>query len=147
MFLRLFPALVFSIGCLLTAGCDEEPDPPSQQAVEEAWKRADHATQQSAAAQADVKHIARLRDIDRLRYQADVAELTVQLSTLRGLSIGVSLALLAALIWLAVEIRHRRVLAAILRGSRPSHSENESCNAADHCERGVPTHALTQKEV
>lgn len=38
---RCLPALVFIIGPLLGAGCDEEPEPPSQQAVEEAWKRAD----------------------------------------------------------------------------------------------------------
>ncbi|HKQ50402.1 MAG TPA: hypothetical protein VJZ71_20175 [Phycisphaerae bacterium] len=120
------------LSCLFGSGCDEDTDPPSQQAVEAAWKRADQAVQQSIASQADVKHIARLRDIDRLRYQADVASLSVQVSTLRGLTIGVSLALLAALIWLAVEIRRRRVLAAIIRMARPTDSDHpaESSDAA-----------------
>jgi hypothetical protein len=72
------------------------------------------------AAQTDLKHIARLRDIDRLRYQGDVSEMSAQLSTLRGLAVTLSLALLAALIWLAVEIRRRRVLSSVIQFVRPN---------------------------
>ena len=115
----------------LGTGCDEEPDPPSQQAVEEAWKRADQAVQHSVAAQADVKHITRLRDIDRLRYQADVADLTVQVSTLRSLAIGLSMILLAALVWLAVEIRRRRILAAIVHLARPVDADRHPGESPD----------------
>lgn len=131
MFPRCLPALVFIIGHLFAVGCDEEPDPPSQQSVEEAWKRADHATRQSVAAQADVKHLARLRDIDRLRYRADVAELSTQASTLRGLAITLLLALLAALIWLAVEIRRRRILSAIIHLSRPAANDRPPLESPD----------------
>lgn len=116
---RWFPAFILVHCLLLGIGCRDDPEPPSQQAVDEAWRRADQAIHQSATAQADVKHIARLRDIDRLRYQADVAELSTQVSTLRGLVIVLMLALLAALIWLAVEIRRRRVLSAVMRFAEP----------------------------
>jgi hypothetical protein len=131
MYPRPFPALVLVVCHLFASGCDEEHDPPSQQAVEEAWKRADQAVQNSVAAQADVKHIVRLRDIDRLRYQADVADLTLQVSTLRGLAIGLSLALLAALIWLAVEIRRRRILVAIVNHARTVETDRHTCDTPD----------------
>jgi hypothetical protein len=130
MLSRCLPALVF-IGSLLATGCDEEPEPPSQQAVEEAWRRADHATQQSVAAQADVKHLARLRDIDRLRYHSDVADLSTQTSTLRGLAITLFLALLAALIWLAVEIRRRRILSAIIPLAQPAENDRPPVESPD----------------
>jgi len=131
MSLRRVPALVLIALSVFPAGCDDDPEPPSQQSVKEAWKRADQAVQQSVAAQSDVKHIARLRDIDRLRYQADVAELSQQVSTLRGLSIGLSLALLAALIWLAVEIRRRRILSAVVRFARPVDHDRRSTESPE----------------
>lgn len=40
------------LSCPMHAGYDEEPEPPSQRAVEEAWKRADQAVQHSVAARA-----------------------------------------------------------------------------------------------
>ena len=126
MISRYFPALIL-VPCLVgTVGCRDAPESPSQQSVDEAWKRADQAAQQSVAAQSDVKHVARLRDIDRLRYQTDVAELSAQVSTMRGLAVTLSLALLAALMWLAVEIRRRRVLSAVMRFARPDDGDQRS---------------------
>src|SRR5438552_10676796 len=90
------------------------PPPLSEEAVQQAWKRTDDAVQQSAASHDEVKHIARLRDIDRLRYKAEVSDLTSQVDMLRTVCIGLLLVLLAAMIWLAVEIRRRRVLTVIV---------------------------------
>ena len=60
MILRCFPALML-VACFVgTIGCRDAPVPPSQQAVEAAWKRADQAAQQSTAAQMDVQHVARV---------------------------------------------------------------------------------------
>ncbi len=95
---------------LSVAGCRDSPLPPSQKAVDEAWKRADDAMQQMLTARSDVKHVARLRDVDRLRYQAETTALQSQVTVLRGLSSALGLALLAAILWLAAEIRRRRVL-------------------------------------
>ena len=57
---RPFPALVFLVCFVGTAGCDDKSEPSSQQAFKEAWKRSDQAVKQSVAAQDEVKHIARV---------------------------------------------------------------------------------------
>lgn len=101
---------------LLTAGCR---DAPSQESVEQAWKRADQAVAQVAEAAQQARHAARLRDIDRLRGQAESAELLGQVATLRGVTAGLTLALLALTVWLATEIRRRRVLSRVLRSLVP----------------------------
>ena len=97
---------------LSIAGCRDSPLPPSQKAVDEAWKRADDAMHQMLKARSDVKHVARLRDIDRLRYQSETSDLQSQVAVLRGLGTALGLALLAAIVWLAAEVRRRRVLSA-----------------------------------
>ncbi len=109
MTVRALSALALTLSI---AGCRDSPTPPSQKAVDEAWKRADDAMQQMLTARSDVKHVARLRDIDRLRYQADTSDLQSQVAVLRGLGTALGLALLAALVWLAAEVRRRRVLSA-----------------------------------
>ena len=102
---RRFLAYTALVACISAAATCSTPPPPSQEAVEQAFRRSDDAVQQSTAAHDEVKHIARLRDIDRLRYQADVSELTSQLDTMRTVSIGLLLVLLAALIGAVVIAR------------------------------------------
>ena len=67
-----------------------------------------------AAAEQQVRHVRRLRDIDRVRYEAEAAEWRAQLSVMRGLLVGIAALLVATMAWLAVEIRRRRVLSAVL---------------------------------
>lgn len=109
-------ATVIEMSFLFLPGlaCSPAPTPPAQKSVEQAWARSDQATQQVIEAQADVKHIARLRELDRLRYQADVNELSGQITTLRGIVGGLGFLAVATVFWLAVEIRRRRVLTLIL---------------------------------
>ncbi|MCH8808052.1 MAG: hypothetical protein IH986_18450, partial [Planctomycetes bacterium] len=101
-----------------SSGCDERTAPPpvtpSQQSVEQAWQRANQVARQAVEAEQQVRHVRRLRDIDRVRYEAEAAEWRAQLSVMRGLLVGFSVLLLAALSWLAIEIRRRRVLSAVI---------------------------------
>ena len=100
---------------LLFVACGEEPArPPSQQAVEHAQKRADDAVRQSVEAERQVRHARRLRDIDRLRYEVSDAEWHSLLLVMRGLLLAVTAVLLATLVWLAIEIRRRRILSAVV---------------------------------
>ena len=100
--------------CICVATTCSTPPPPSEEAVEQAWKRSDDAVKQSVSAHDEVKHIARLREIDRMRYQADVSDLTSQLDTVRTVCVGLMLVMLAAIVWLAVEIRRRRIITAVV---------------------------------
>jgi hypothetical protein len=106
---------------LLVPGCGGQPaEPPAQQAVEQSWRRTDQVVQQAAEAEQQVRHERRLRDIDRLRSQAELAELTSQLALLRGLLVACSATLLALAIWLAIEIRRRRVLTFAIQALPPN---------------------------
>ena len=110
--------LILTGAALLFVACDEEPArPPSQEAVEQAWQRADNATRQAAEAEQQVRHARRLRDIDRVRYESAMGEWQSQLAVMRGLLVGLSVLLLAALSWLAIEIRRRRVLSAVIHNT------------------------------
>ena len=96
---------------LLVPGCGGQlAEPPAQQAVEQTQRRTDQAVRQAAEAEQQVRHERRLRDIDRLRGQAELVELSGQLALLHGLLVACSATLLALAVWLAVEIRRRRVL-------------------------------------
>jgi hypothetical protein len=99
---------------LLLPGCDEKEKAPSQESVNHAWQRSDQAAHQTELARNDVRQVSRLREVDRLRFQAELAELSSQLSTVRGLGIVLSICLLAAMVWLAIELRRRRVVTAVL---------------------------------
>jgi hypothetical protein len=104
--------------CAIAAftSCDPDPPHPNQQAVERAEKHADQAIEQGQAAQREAKHQQRLCEIDRMRFGADVTEMKAQVAALRGLALAETVTVLAALVWLAIEARRRRVLAAIVRG-------------------------------
>lgn len=101
---------------LLSPGCR---DSPSQESLDQAWKRADQAAARVAEAEQHVRHVDRLRDIDRLRGQAEGVELREQIATLRGVTIGLALVVLALTLWLVIEVRRRRVAIAILESITP----------------------------
>jgi hypothetical protein len=104
-------------------GCDDQS--PSQQSVEQAWGRADLTAKQAAEAEQQLRHERRLRDIDRLRSEAEIVALETRLHTLRGLSLTLTLALLAGGVWLAVEIRRRRVLTAAMHNIVETQGETQ----------------------
>src|SRR6185295_320029 len=83
--------------------CRDAPAPPSQQAVDQAWKRSDQAAEKAAGAEIQVQHLRRLRDLDRLRFDTETAELTAAVWWLRGVSALLVFGMLVAMIWLAVE--------------------------------------------
>ncbi len=96
-------------------GCREPPTPPSQQSVDQAWQRTDHAVQQVADAEQQVRHARRLRDIDRMRYQFESVERREHLAVAQGLLVAFTAVLLITMLWLALEIRRRRILALIVK--------------------------------
>ncbi len=104
-------ALMFSmVLCALPwTGCREPPAPPSKEAVDMAWQRADQAVVSAERARNEARQATRLRDIDRLRCEAERDELASQASVLRGVTVALSLLLLVVLPWLAVEVRRRRM--------------------------------------
>lgn len=96
------------------AACSPSDKPPSQQQVEEAWKRTDQAIQQSHEAQEKRDQAEQLREIDRVRAGAEQAELLQQRQMLAGWAVGITLLCAALLLWLSLELRRRRVLQATL---------------------------------
>ncbi len=97
------------LSALSSPGCREPPDPPSKEAVDMAWQRADQAVVSAERARNEARQATRLRDIDRLRCEAERDELASQASVLRGVTLALSLLLLVVLPWLAVEVRRRRM--------------------------------------
>lgn len=122
--MRAVPIIVLVV--VLFAGCKDEPPPPppphpNQQAVERAEKHADQAIQearqamqQAAAAEQEAKHQARLRAIDRNRYDAEMMSSRTEVNGWRAGLVCFSILLVVALLWLAREVRMRRVLTFIL---------------------------------
>lgn len=105
-FFLFAPAAIVILG-----GCREPPNPPSQESLDMAWQRTDQAVVSAERARNEARQATRLRDIDRLRYEAERDEIAGQLSVLRGITLAESLLLLAVLPWLAVEVRRRRMWA------------------------------------
>jgi hypothetical protein len=86
----------------------------TQQHVQQAQQQALQAQQQVEKAQQDVQHAQRLRDIDRLKCEAHVKAATAQVATGWAVLLGFSVLLAISLLWLAREIRMRRILSHIL---------------------------------
>ena len=107
--------VVLMVSVSSSPGCREPPDPPSQEAVDMAWQRADQAVVSAERARNEARQAGRLRDIDRLRAEAERDELASQVSVLRGVALALCLLLLVALPWLAVEVRRRRMWAYLAR--------------------------------
>ena len=109
-------------------GCREPPTPPSQQSVNAAWSRSDQAVQHVADAEQQVRHARRLRDIDRMRLQTETVELQEHLAIVRGLLVALTAALLATMLWLALEVRRRRILSQIVKHTITSKGEQQLTN-------------------
>ena len=121
---------------ILVVGCREPPIPPSQQAVDRAWQRTTDAIQQAADADHQVRHARRLRDIDRMRYESELSDTRSMLVWHRGVVAGQSIMLFAAVIWLAIEIRRRRTMAAIV--ANVLENEGGVLRPNDKCKRSSP---------
>lgn len=100
------PALVVLIGC-------RAPPETAPSQVDAARIAAS-----IASATREQAHWIRLRDIERLRYEAELTELRSIASALGGLVTLMGVCLVAAVIWLAIEIRRRRILTTILASFR-----------------------------
>ena len=122
------PRTVPLLHAVTLVGCREPPTAPSQQSVDQAWQRTDHAVQQVADAEQQVRHARRLRDIDRIRFQAEGMELREHLAVVQGLLVGLTAVLLIALLWLALEIRRRRILSRIVQHTITSKGEQPLTN-------------------
>ena len=97
----------------LACGCDSKPIPPPTPDQQLAKLARDSASQTATAAE-EVKHVSRLRDLDQMKYRREVADLHSENDSIRGMSKCLVITLLAAILWLAVEIRRRRILTAVL---------------------------------
>ena len=108
--------IVFLILVVLAlAGCDEEPPHPNQQAVDRAEKLTDQAIEKTENAERGLQHERRLRDLDKLTYEADVVDAQSELITWRGFLICLSIVLVIVIVWLAHEVRTRKTLSHVLR--------------------------------
>ena len=128
---RLLPfALLVAVAAGVTGGgCDESPN---QQAVNNAEKRAEQTNQQASEqikqahqqveqanqqvelAHQEVKHVQRLRDIEKMKCEAQVAEIQTAWSFWRLWMLALAILLVIVMVWLAREIRFRRVLGHVL---------------------------------
>jgi len=86
----------------------------AHQQIEQANQRVQEANQQVELAHQEVKHQQRLRDIDKLKCESQVAEIQTAWSFWRLWMIALAIVLVIVMVWLAREIRFRRVLAHVL---------------------------------
>lgn len=107
--------LVTGLCWLALPGCDRQPRAPDEASTA-------HALDQR------IEHERRLRDADRLRLERQLTAVERQRAIAIGLSVGLSLATLAASIWLGVEIRRRRALAQLL-----VHIQSTPTKGGDSC--------------
>lgn len=86
---RFRVVIVLSIFFMLSCpGCREPPDPPSKEAVDMAWQRADQAVVSAERARNEARQAGRLRDIDRLRNESERDKLAGQVSVLGGFTLA-----------------------------------------------------------
>jgi hypothetical protein len=109
--------LIFML-LVLPIGCRDDPPHPNQQAIDRAERHADEAAQQAEVVRQEAKHQQRLRDIDKVKFDSEVSGLETSWSFWRLWVIALSMLLVIALVWLAREVRLRRVLAHVLLSIR-----------------------------
>lgn len=95
----------------LAAGCDDEE---TAKAIDLARKQSEQASQQIQAAQQEVQHVQRLRDIDRTRLDTEKGQAQAEVTAWRGSLVCLSLILAGVLVWLSRELRLRRIVSHIL---------------------------------
>jgi hypothetical protein len=86
----------------------------TQQHVQQAQQQALQAQQQADKVHDDIQHIQQLRDLDKMKYDTRISLATAESATWRAVLIGFSILLAVLLLWLAREIRMRRILSLIL---------------------------------
>ena len=112
--------LIENVLTAAVAGCDEEQSQdPTQQVLENAQVQARQAMAESQAARQQLDHERRLRDVDRAAYQRDLAGVRAGGAMLRSMLVVLGLLLVIALLWLARELRLRRVLSHLVTSIRP----------------------------
>jgi hypothetical protein len=99
---------------LLMAGCGEESPHPNQQAIDRAEKHTDESIQQLEQARQEAKDLQRLRDLDKMTFDSRVNEIEAATSIWKGWMLSLAVLLVSALLWLAREVRLRRVLSYVL---------------------------------
>jgi len=102
MSLRTPLMAVFLLNLIAGGLCRDQPQPAP----------ADQAGAESATD--EVHRLQRLRDADRLRQDSEREDWVTQTAALRGVASLLALGQVVTLVWLMVEIRRRRVLAAVL---------------------------------
>lgn len=120
----LLPAVLLATGL----NCAEDSQ-PRQRVVAE--RRAERADERAAEAEQRVEHARRLRDVERLRYEAGASAQSAQLAALRGVLVACVGLILAETLWLVIEIRQRRVLQAALSAMTRGDRFEASFPAAD----------------
>lgn len=86
----------------------------TQQQIHQTQEQALLAQQEAEKAHSDLQHVQRLRDIDRMKCDTAVHTATVQTATWWAVLVGFSVLLIITLLWLAREVRMRRILSHIL---------------------------------
>jgi hypothetical protein len=100
------------------AGCRDDPPHPSQQQIDLAEKHALQAVEQADRARVDLKHVERLREIDRVTLDSQSTQMQTARAVYTIWLLTFTLLLMALLIWLAREIRLRRILSHVLMSLR-----------------------------
>jgi uncharacterized integral membrane protein len=118
--LLVFLVLVLAVGCR-----DDQPH-PNQQAVDRAEKQADEAARKAELARQEARHQQRLREIDKLNFDAQSTEMQTAWSIWTMWLLALLVLLVIVLVWLAREIRFRRVLAHILYSLRHNQEGGDS---------------------
>jgi len=127
---RVLPFILLGLTALaIVNSCRETPN---EKAVDNAEKRAEQTNQQASQqiqqanqqvqeanqrvelAHQEVKHVQRLRDIEKMKLDAQAAEMQTTWSFWRLWMLALVVLLVIVMIWLAREIRFRRVLAHVL---------------------------------
>ena len=99
---------------LITIGCRDEPPHPNQQAIDRAEKHTDESIQQLDVARQEAKHQQRLRDLDKMTFDSRMNEIEASTSIWKGWMLSLAVLLVIVLVWLAREVRLRRVLSYVL---------------------------------
>lgn len=103
---RFIPVLLI----LAFHGCDDH----TQQEIDWAKRQAEVAQHKAEQAEQDAKHSQRLREIDKMKSDAEVHAATAESAAWRSMLTGFAILLAVTIVWLARELRLRRILSHIL---------------------------------
>jgi hypothetical protein len=117
------PFLLVIAAAIVLVGCEPEkkeppPKPPAQETVDSAMAQAANARQETAQER-------RLRDIERLRLESERDAAQGQMALFRWMLIAQAIAMVVAVLWLAREVRLRRIITRVLQAT-PSKGDTAS---------------------